>query len=228
MEIHPAVVDISGLVHHLNTAEGRVDEVQLLRYVRLQDECDSAELSLFRRHFELYHALHLLSAAGLPGKHVHIGLAHVCVRREPASGECGWFDEEVEDFCRRPSSGGLCEHHSRLHAVSQESGSLRAADARSYYLDRSNLARMDEAGVKRLMDGVFRAAENYEEIRRAAETLGVSLDSTSRRLQERFRHLVKELHPDAGGDTARFAEMYAAYQLLQVHLKQREEAEQTL
>lgn len=225
---HASAVDVSGLVHHLRTADGRVDEVQLLRYVTLPEGGDSGELRLFRQHFELYHALYLLSDAGVAEKYVHIGLAHVCVRHEPAVGQCSWFDEDAEDFCRQPSSGSFCPHHSRLHSVSQEAGSLRAADARSYYLDRSNLARMDETGVKKLLDGVYAATENHEELMRAAAMLGISLDATSRRLQERFRHLVKELHPDAGGDAARFAQMYAAYQLLQVHLKRQADAAQTL
>lgn len=223
-----SVVDVSGLVHHLRTADGRVDEVHLLRYVTLPEGDDSGELHLFRQHFELYHALYLLSDSGVAEKYVHIGLAHVCVRSEPAFGQCSWFDEDAEDFCRQPSSGSFCTHHSRLHSASQEAGSLRAADARSYYLDRSNLARMDETGVKKLLDGVLVAAGNHEETKRAAAMLGVSLDATSRRLQDRFRYLVKELHPDAGGNASNFAQMYAAYQLLQVHLKRQEDAAQTL
>ncbi len=192
-------VDIEALIRFLETSAGRIDEIRLLRFVRLPNASGSEELDLFRRHFELYHALYLLGEHGIPGRRLHIGMAHVVVSIADTHAT------EAND-----ATDSLCE-----------------SDARSYYLDRRNMQRMDASGLKQLMDGVLQAATHHEELVAAAQTLQVGLHVTPRRLQERFRFLVKTCHPDAGGDPRTFRELYAAYQLIQTHLQLCRDASQT-
>lgn len=220
------VVDINGLVHCLSETEGRIDEIHLLRFVSLRqpDEPESDDLRLFREHFELYHALYLLAESGLPGKYLHVGMAHVSVVSVPGEGRCAWFDEEHERFCNRPAAGTYCVTHKTLVAAAERDGSVRHGDMRSYYLDRRNLKRMDASGLRLILDGVLDAARNHEQLLEAARRLGLPQDASLRRLQERFRHLVKIEHPDVGGDPRRFRELYDAYELLYAHFTLKQNA----
>ncbi len=226
MSYSAGAVDISGLVHCLSFTDGRVDEIHLLRFVSLPqaDRPESDDLRLFQEHFELYHALYLLAESGLPGKYLHVGMAHVCVIPVPGEGRCAWFDEAQERFCNRPAAGTYCATHETQDAAAQREGSIRFGDMRSYYLDRWNLKRMDASGLRLILDGVLDAARNHEQLFEAAQRLGLPQDASLRRLQERFRHLVKMEHPDVGGDPRRFSELYEAYELLHAHFTLKQNA----
>ncbi len=59
----------------------------------------------------------------------------------------------------------------------------------------------------------------YKVIHHALETLGLPTHVTWRDIVARYRYLAGEAHPDAGGDTAKMAEINEAYELLKKYVE---------
>lgn len=55
----------------------------------------------------------------------------------------------------------------------------------------------------------------------AARLLGVDINVNEQKLKQRWRELVKEHHPDKGGDQKFFSNLNNAHELLQKYIKQR-------
>ena len=58
------------------------------------------------------------------------------------------------------------------------------------------------------------------------DVLGIDRNATQNRIKKAHRNLVKQLHPDIGGDPIRFAEVQAAYEIL-MNEELREEYDRT-
>ncbi|MFW6368760.1 MAG: J domain-containing protein [Spirochaetota bacterium] len=220
------------LLSFLAKRRGRVDESELLReFVSGPEAGRSADtgsgsnpdsgpeaessIALFRRHFELYHALYCIENAFAEyGLKLHIGLAHVTIHELPEEGLCRYFDQE---FCREPCAGAgasFCATHLQLQKSRDSNGAVGRASMRAFYLDRSNLDGMDSDRLEMLMRGVGHYASNYEDIEAACALLGVDRACSSERLRRRFRYLSKLHHPDSGGDTELFSRIQDAYERL--------------
>ena len=211
-DVNETPVDRERLLRALTDRRGRIDESELLERF-LPGEPTDTSLELFRRHFELYHALYSLEESVLArGLKLHIGLAWVELHELPPDGACRYFDS---GFCRAPSGGdGYCDLHRDLMRRREEAGALGRASLKSYYLDRSNLDTMDGTRLEMMMQGVYRYASNYDEVEDARRTLGLDRDFSIGRLRRRFRYLSKRDHPDSGGDSERFNRIQKAYRRL--------------
>lgn len=206
------LVDREQLFRTLIGRRGRVDESELLDRF-LPGARDESVIGLFRRHFELYHALYSIEERMLEhGLKLHIALAWAELHELPAGGECRYFDT---GYCRAPAAAdGYCVLHRDMRRRHEESGSLGRASLRSYYLDRSNLETMDATRLETMMRGVYRYASSYDEVEEARRTLGLDRDFSIDRLRRRFRYLSKQHHPDSGGDCERFNRIQEAYRRL--------------
>ncbi len=205
-------VDQEQLLRVLTARRGRIDESELLERF-LPGEPTDTPLELFRRHFELYHALYSIQdRVPARGLKLHIGLARVELHELPPDRECRYFDS---GFCRAPSGGdGYCDLHRDLMRRREEAGALGRASLKTYYLDRSNLETMDGTRLEMMMQGVYRYASSYDEVEDARRTLGLDRDFSIDRLRRRFRYLSKQEHPDSGGDSERFNRIQKAYRRL--------------
>lgn len=214
----PEPVSTDRLIEFLVARRGRVDESELLaEFVSETDSGADPEPSilLFRRHFELYHALYRVEDAVLEyGLKLYVGLAYVTILEIPEEGLCRYFDEE---FCRQPCAGAaasFCETHLNMQMSRSAQGTVGRASTRAFYLDRANLEEMDSDRLEMLMRGVKHYASNYEEIEAACSTLGVDRACSPERLRRRFRYLSKVHHPDSGGDAPTFNRVQDAYERL--------------
>ncbi len=84
----------------------------------------------------------------------------------------------------------------------------------AYYLDLSELERVDAAALQELLSGFGRRLQAREARSSALAALGLDTGADGRAIERRYRHLVSRHHPDRGGDTARLQEINRAMAVL--------------
>ncbi|WP_018882453.1 MULTISPECIES: DNA-J related domain-containing protein [unclassified Thioalkalivibrio] len=131
-------------------------------------------LSLFQTHFLLFHCLYRLRDGLLPqGEWVRIHCLDIGI--EPTEGGS------------RPGAAGLPAPHDPL---------------RAYYLDLTQLERMDAAAVEALL-GEFWARMGRDERRdQALAVLELADPVDADTVRHQYRRMAQRHHPDRGGDTA--------------------------
>lgn len=85
---------------------------------------------------------------------------------------------------------------------------------RPFYLDLSNLERVDAAGVEKLLDDFWRRFRGNETRRQALAVLELEDPVQSEEIRRQYRRLAMRHHPDRGGDTERLQELNAAMAVL--------------
>ncbi len=154
----------------------------------------SEELSLFQTHFFLFHVLYRLR-----------DLLHEQQRYE------------LEIFCLEIRLKPYRD--TTAQAQGQSQGLAQIDPLREYYLDVKQLHETDAAEVRQMLNGFYQRLEAYEQQREALEVLGLEdrgLGATVsiHTVRRRYRALVKQHHPDRGGDREKFHAVENAMELL--------------
>jgi len=150
----------------------------------------SEELSLFQTHFFLFHVLYRLR-----------DLLHEQQRYE------------LEIFCLEIRLKPYRD------AAVQGQGLAQLDPLREYYIDLKKLHETDAAEVGQMLNGFYRRLEAYEQRREALEVMGLAEWGLEERLnihivRRQYRALVKQHHPDHGGDREKFHAVETAMELL--------------
>jgi len=159
-------------------------------FIEFNPQLLSEELSLFQTHFFLFHVLYRLR-----------DLLHEQQRYE------------LEIFCL-----GIRLKPYR-DAAAQGQGIAQLDPLREYYLDLKQLHGTDAAEVRQMLNGFYQRLEAHEQRRGALEVLGLGDRDLEEpvhidKVRRRYRALVKQHHPDHGGDRERFHAVENAMELL--------------
>lgn len=170
------------------TKEG-ISEYQIIRHLEADEGLfpendESADLTLFKKHFIVMNALYQLQQS-LLGDGFYLSISPLSIELQVVTnnGETALGD---------------------------------SADAklRDYYLDWSQLDGTTEKDVSELLNGFW---ERYLAIDKKAEaliTLGLEGEVAWNGIQQQYRRLAAQHHPDRGGDQDNFIAIREAYEIL--------------
>jgi len=174
----------------LRGSEGGISEHQLI--TALGRELDSFSqqglshsLALFQCHFLVMNALYQLQQEVAKG-HLYLHISALDIYLQPM-GEAG--DQALADI-----------------EVQQS--------LREYYLDYSNLEGTSEAEVEQMLNGFWRRYLAADKQLEAFNALGLDENAKWPAIQQSYRRLVREHHPDKGGSTEKFMAVREAYEVL--------------
>ncbi|ARN74633.1 DNA-J related domain-containing protein [Oceanicoccus sagamiensis] len=185
---NPLVVPILAI---LKTAERSLSEYEVIgelqqRLHTMDKSALAKPLALFQTHFLVMNALYQLQATLL---------------------------EEDLQLVVSPLTIEIRAKHSRLTTELAEEGV--EASLRSYYLDWSNMEATTAADVDSLLTGFWQYYLAEDKQLEAYIALGLDAGAPWPDVQQRYRSLVAEHHPDRGGDAAKFMAIREAYEILQ-------------
>ena len=83
-----------------------------------------------------------------------------------------------------------------------------------YYLDESNYTNTNEAEVNKLLDGFWQRFVSNDERHAALNQLDLDGDATHHQIEQRYRQLIAQHHPDRGGQQQDFVSIRKAYEAL--------------
>ena len=153
---------------------------------RLNKNCMSTDLSLFRCHFLIFNALYRLQVlTRLHGRYqLFISSLEITVKlnAQPASTETG-----------------LTEHN----------------PLSLFYLDISNLLNTTESDIVTLLDNFWNHYFNNTQKQNALNKLGLSEPVDFKTIKQQYRRLAMQHHPDRGGNADTLIEIHQAMQCLQ-------------
>ena len=96
----------------------------------------------------------------------------------------------------------------------QENEGLSNPDPmRKYYLDITNFETEEDEIVK-MLNNFWTMFQSHEERTKALETLGLAPHADPEEIKKTYRMLVKEHHPDTGGDKEKLAEINLAMETI--------------
>lgn len=84
-----------------------------------------------------------------------------------------------------------------------------------FYLDASNLERMDTSDVVRMLGDFWRRFRRQDVRTDALAELGLEPSAGADEIKRRYRKLAMQHHPDRGGDTAKLQRLNAAMAVLE-------------
>ncbi|MEO5378795.1 MAG: DnaJ domain-containing protein [Magnetococcus sp. DMHC-6] len=85
---------------------------------------------------------------------------------------------------------------------------------RAYYLDTSQLETVDRDQVEEMLAGFWRQLHRHSQRSEALMVLGLEESVTVSVIKSRYRELVKQHHPDQGGEVEMFHKIQAAAEVL--------------
>ncbi len=88
------------------------------------------------------------------------------------------------------------------------------AKMRDYYLDWDNFNVTVESDIDKLLTGFWARFLAVDKRVQALQILELPADAELSAVKQRYRRLVREFHPDKGGDANRFREIREAYEIL--------------
>lgn len=156
----------------------------------------SDDLGLFQIHFLLFHTLYRLNdhlkQSGEGSLTIHVL-------------EIRW---NREDFQAGPGEG------------SDPEGTLQPDDPlRRYYLNLDNLTETGVEDVRRMLEDFWKRYTARDRIGGALNLLGLTTEAGPDEIKKAHRRLVREHHPDLGGDGERIREINEAMELLRRHFQ---------
>lgn len=83
-----------------------------------------------------------------------------------------------------------------------------------FYLDREQLFAADKARVQAWLDSFWQRYRDPSDVELAFQTLDLRPDDNWQAVQQRYRRLALQCHPDKGGDPERFSAVREAYETL--------------
>ncbi len=181
-------IDEQRLFDYLNSKDGPLPETELIR------EFVPQNLSLFVRHFSLYHALYKLKfAAGSSGYYLHLDCMRIRLARVPLRGLCGHYDPQSGTFCGAFTDSNYCYGHTAGHGDYRNSVTFDIL--MDFYLDPGNIGFGESPLLKKLMSGIKVYCVKKREIDEALELFGLSKPDRDN-ISARYRELAVKFHPD--------------------------------
>jgi DnaJ-domain-containing protein 1 len=184
---------IQPILSILEACDNSISEFELLRQLEHEapifDELGSdPNLKLFRKHFLIMNALYQLQRKL-------------------------WLEDEVR-LCISP-----LKIHFEAAAQIEESQSNEVEDGveaklASYYLDWNEYDNTNAEDVAALLKGFYNKLFNRDDTEKALKLLGIEENSTKTEIKRAYRLLVRNAHPDKGGDAKKFIKLRKAYEHL--------------
>ncbi|MCF6282860.1 MAG: DnaJ domain-containing protein [Candidatus Polarisedimenticolaceae bacterium] len=173
----------------LKTTEGELSEYQLIRQLEAEQAPfpvteESADLALFQKHFIIMNALYQLQQSLLEDG-FYLAISPLSIQLQ----------------CIRSSD--------KVLPADSADGKLR-----DYYLDWSQLATTSASDVDELLNGFWQRYLAIDKKTDALITLGLEDDVAWISVQQSYRRLVAQHHPDRGGDHKEFIAIREAYEIL--------------
>lgn len=169
-------------------------------------------LSLYRKHFVLFHMLYLLQDEfHSENKYLFIHFMRTFLADYPLPGKCRHYDEHAGGFCGADCAGNHCDFHSE-RTGDNELGEL---SDRYFYLDGKNFHKLDENTAGAFMEGTWELLAHYGDFKKSFAVLDLPESADVNMVKRKFRILAKKYHPDHGEKShEKFNEINGAYRLL--------------
>ena len=148
---------------------------------------DKSNIILFRKHFMVMNALYQLQES-LFKEGIYLAISALSIKLEP-----------------------IKAHHNKSPTDCSD------AKLRAYYLDWSQLTATTEADVDALLNSFWEHYAAHDKQSQALNTLGLGNNETWPVIQQTYRKLAAEFHPDRGGETEQFIAIRKAYETLRLN-----------
>jgi len=189
---------VSTLQQLLEEKPAGLSEYELLKQLKSQQQPLfvsanlSDVLSLFRSHFVLFHALHLLRDRLRSAGKLDLEISPLHISLQPAA--------------------------ARTNTQAQ---ALNLSDPlRDYYLDLDNLMKTDRSAVEQLLNNSLANLQPSQHLTDALSELEIEQPLhtlSSEGLRTHYRKLVSRHHPDRGGSTERLQHINQAMDIVRAH-----------
>ncbi|MFW5860900.1 MAG: DNA-J related domain-containing protein [Spirochaetota bacterium] len=172
------------------------------------------QLSLFVRHFSLFHALYNLKVnMAMEGYYIHTDPMRMAAVPYPEEGLCYHYDSEEGTFCGRAvEDKTYCRmHESRYRHIMN---SLVYDPLREFYRDEKNVEYGESRQFNDVLNGVKTYVIHKRDVDHALETFDIKTPSR-KIIQGKYRLMVKKFHPDRpGGNLDKMKDINRQYALL--------------
>jgi len=184
---------IQPILSILEVSDKGISEFELLRQLESEapifDELGSdPDLKLFRKHFLIMNALYQLQRKLWQEDEVRLCISPLKIHFEAAVQIEKSQSSEVEDGVE--------------------------AKLAAYYLDWNEYDNTDAEDVAALLKGFYNKLFNRDDTKKALKLLGIKENSTKTEIKRAYRLLVRNAHPDKGGDAKKFIKLRKAYEHL--------------
>lgn len=184
---------IQPILSILEANEQGISEFELLRLLERQapifDELgDDPDLKLFRKHFLIMNALYQLQSKLWQEDEVRLYISPLQIHLEAVA-------EIEESQCNDVEDGA-------------------EAKLAAYYLDWNEYDNTDAEDVAALLKGFYTKLFNHDDTKKALKILGIKENATKKEIKQAYRMLVRNAHPDKGGDAKKFIKLRKAYEHL--------------
>ena len=184
---------IQPILSILEASDKGISEFELLRLLERQvpifDELGSdPDLRLFRKHFLIMNALYQLQRKLWQEDEVRLYISPLQIHLEVVTQIETSQSSEVEDGAE--------------------------AKLAAYYLDWDEYDNTEAEDVSALLKGFYDKLFNHEDTQKALKILGIQENPTKSEIKHAYRLLVRNAHPDKGGDTKKFIKLRKAYEHL--------------
>jgi len=153
-------------------------------FAEFTQDC-SYDLALFRKHFLMMNALYQL---------------HEELREQDIYLHISALNIQIQKLSKTETT-----------ALSNDSGFEKLS---GYYRDWNNFNQTDDEGVAQLLDQFWKKYLAFEEQGEALICLELQQGVSWEDIQQQYRRLCRQHHPDKGGDTIKFINIRQAYENL--------------
>lgn len=206
-------ISIDELFTYLTEKDKPVEELELIRKFTYNDTPDSPNISLFCRHFSLYHALYRLKFThGTDGYYTHLDPMRIRCLPVPDNNSCHHYDPETGKFCCKTTAGYACDDHKNLYESSRFA--VLQDILSGFYIDAENIAFGDSEIFRKYMESLNFYILNKKEIDKAHKLFGIDKPD-KKSISAKYRELANMVHPDKAKIPDDFIkELNAAYAIL--------------
>ncbi|MBE9505025.1 MAG: DnaJ domain-containing protein [Proteobacteria bacterium] len=155
----------------------------------ITENCTETPLSLFQTHFLVFNSLYQLQLTFAERGEKYLEINPLCIRLLSMSDHCE--GKEV---------------------IENSDVKLRA-----YYLDMTHLSKTNEEDVNDMLDRFWHQFYTAKDRLAALDMLNLSDPVNFDTIKKRYRNLVKEFHPDRGGEKVRLQEINEAMDILKLY-----------
>jgi hypothetical protein len=214
MDLSPINPDL--LQTFLLEQQSPVDELHLFKYFYPHVPFDLTNYNFFQAHFFIHHSLYQLKNQLIQqGYLIYIQLSSVYTLKIPEAGICSWFIQSPISFCGQTAENKFCSYHEKKNRELIGKGVVESDPLQEYYLNLKNLEELDEQSFRQFSESGIYLAENIMKVQQDLKVFALDPGAAFSRITSRFRYLVKESHPDSGGDSVySFQEIKEAYDVL--------------
>jgi hypothetical protein len=149
-------------------------------------DCDE-QVTLFRKHFLIMNALYELYDE-LAEQSIHLTISALDIRLSPAS-----------EYSRK--------------SISTDTGFIKL---KQYYTDWDNFYHTQSQDISELLQQFWHRFLSLEEKTLSLKCLELEAQATWPEIQQQYRRLCQQQHPDKGGESMRFLEIREAYENLRM------------